>query len=65
MSHPRKDWLAAEARDQVATGMSYEETAELPVRAELISQVVQHDGQQPQDGGPGRGRLPCSSIAIR
>eukprot|EP00959_Pyramimonas_sp_CCMP1952_P036695 767776-Pyramimonas_sp.AAC.1 len=41
--------------------MSYDETAELPVG----SQVVQHDGQEPQDGGPGRGRLPSFSIATR
>eukprot|EP00959_Pyramimonas_sp_CCMP1952_P128984 2697304-Pyramimonas_sp.AAC.1 len=61
----RKDWLSAETRDQVATGMSYNETAELPARDELVSQVVQHDGQESQDGGPGRGRPPSFSIAAR
>eukprot|EP00959_Pyramimonas_sp_CCMP1952_P177776 3715673-Pyramimonas_sp.AAC.1 len=43
-SHPdsqRKDWLSTKTRDQVATGMSYDETAELPVG----SHVVQQDGQ--------------------
>eukprot|EP00959_Pyramimonas_sp_CCMP1952_P393301 8240780-Pyramimonas_sp.AAC.1 len=34
----RKDWLSAETRDQAATGMSYDETAELPARDELMTQ---------------------------
>eukprot|EP00959_Pyramimonas_sp_CCMP1952_P433200 9071488-Pyramimonas_sp.AAC.1 len=37
----RKHWLSAEARDQVAIGMSYDETAELPV----ILHDVHRDGQ--------------------
>eukprot|EP00959_Pyramimonas_sp_CCMP1952_P365252 7649096-Pyramimonas_sp.AAC.1 len=34
----RKDWLSAEARDQVATGMSHDETDVLPARDELMTQ---------------------------
>eukprot|EP00959_Pyramimonas_sp_CCMP1952_P397799 8335048-Pyramimonas_sp.AAC.1 len=37
----RKAWLSTGARDQVATGVSFDETAEWPVG----SQVVQRDGQ--------------------
>eukprot|EP00959_Pyramimonas_sp_CCMP1952_P373103 7813766-Pyramimonas_sp.AAC.1 len=57
----RKGWLSAETRDQVATGMKYDETAELPVG----SQVASRDGQEHQDSGPGKGRLLSSSNTTR
>eukprot|EP00959_Pyramimonas_sp_CCMP1952_P382732 8019799-Pyramimonas_sp.AAC.1 len=55
-----KDWLSAEARDQVARGLSYDEKAELPA----ILHHVHQDGQDQQDSGPGEGRsLPSSNLS--
>eukprot|EP00959_Pyramimonas_sp_CCMP1952_P406694 8524033-Pyramimonas_sp.AAC.1 len=51
----RKDWLSAEARDQVARGLSYVETAELP--ASLHHE--HHGGKIIRTAASGRAALLC------
>eukprot|EP00959_Pyramimonas_sp_CCMP1952_P394227 8260391-Pyramimonas_sp.AAC.1 len=59
-------WSSDDPRDSVAAGMSYDKTDEMSVTSRSAEQhVVQHDGRDPQESGPGQGRLPSSSAAFR
>eukprot|EP00959_Pyramimonas_sp_CCMP1952_P090427 1892865-Pyramimonas_sp.AAC.1 len=65
-SYQPEAWSSDEPRDSLAAGMSYDKTYEMSVTSRNAEQqVVQHDGHDLQESGPGQGRLPSSSIATR
>eukprot|EP00959_Pyramimonas_sp_CCMP1952_P332111 6954141-Pyramimonas_sp.AAC.1 len=55
-----------EPHDLVAAGMSYDKTDAMSVTSRSADHyVVQHDGHDPQESGPGQGRLLSSNAATR